>query len=67
MCVIKANLTQPIAIDGSMVIIPAEEYQMLRREAGYAPTPKLDKRIQNARKRYRQGKSLNWNKIKNAL
>ena len=64
---IKTNLTQPITIDGSMIIIPAEEYQLLRREAGYSPTPMLDKRIKNARKRYREGNTLNWNKVKNDL
>lgn len=41
----------PIAIDEPMVLIPAEEYELLRKEAGYTPTPKLDKRIKEARAR----------------
>lgn len=64
---IKTNLTQPISIDGAMVIIPAEEYQLLRREAGYSPTPKLDKRIKEARSRYRKQKTLSWNKVKHDI
>ena len=63
----KINLAQPITIDASMVIIPAEEYKLLLREAGYAPTPKLYKRITQARSRYRKKKYLAWNKVKHAL
>ena len=47
-----------------MVIIPAEEYALLRKEAGYTSTPKLDKRIKQARSRYRKQKTVSWNKIK---
>ena len=57
----------PIIIDGSMVIIPADEYELLRKEAGYSPTPKLDKRIKQARSRYRKQKALSWNKVKHDL
>ena len=56
-----------ITIDGSMVIIPAEEYALLRKEAGYTPTPKLDKRVKEARGRYRKQKTLSWDKVKNGL
>ena len=63
----KINLTHPIAIDGSMVIIPTEEYEMLRKEAGYSPTPRLDKRIKEARGRYRKNKALSWDKVKHGL
>ena len=57
----------PIIIDGAMVIIPADEYELLRKEAGYSPTPKLDKRIKQARSRYRKQKALSWNKVKHDL
>jgi hypothetical protein len=61
------KLTHPITIDGHMVIIPAEEYALLRKEAGYTPTPKLDKRIKEARNNYRKKKTLSWNKAKHVL
>ncbi len=63
----KINLTHPISIDGPMVIIPAEEYALLRKEAGYTPMPKLDKRIKEARGRYRKQKTLSWDKVKHGL
>ncbi len=63
----KIDSIYPIAIDGSMVIIPAEEYALLRKEAGYASTPKLDKRIKEARGRYRKQKTLSWDKVKHGL
>ena len=52
----KIHLAEPITIDSPMVIIPAEEYEFLLKEAGYAPTPKLDQRISQARTRYRKKK-----------
>ena len=63
----KIDSTQPITIDGPMVIIPAEEYALLRKEAGYTPTPRLDKRIKEARASYRKGKALSWDKAKHGL
>ena len=63
----KIDLTHPISIDGPMVIIPAEEYALLRKEAGYTPTPKLNKRIKEARARYHKGKALSWDKAKHGL
>ena len=63
----KINLTHPISIDGPMVIIPTEEYELLRKEAGYTPTPKLDKRIKEARSNYRKKKTLSWDKAKHGL
>ena len=63
----KINMTHPISIDGPMVIIPTEEYEMLRKEAGYSPTPRLDKRIKEARGRYRKSKALSWDKVKHGL
>lgn len=63
----KIDPLHPITIDGPMVIIPAEEYALLRKEAGYAATPKLDKRIKEARIRFRKQKALSWNKVKHGL
>ena len=63
----KIDPTHPITIDGSMVIIPAEEYALLRKEAGYAATPRLDKRIKEARSNYRKKKTLSWDKVKHGL
>ncbi|MEI7999131.1 MAG: hypothetical protein WCH62_06475 [Candidatus Omnitrophota bacterium] len=54
----KIDSVHPITFDGSMVIIPAQEYALLRKEAGYTPTPKLDKRIKDARGRYKKQKTL---------
>jgi len=56
---IKINgVSQSIIIDGPVVIISAEEYDLLCKEAGYTPTPKLDKRIAQARINYRKKKTL---------
>ncbi len=63
----KIDSTHPITIDGPMVIIPAEEYALLRKEAGYTSTPKLDKRIKEARGCYRKQKTLSWDKVKHGL
>jgi len=63
----KINLTHPISIDGPMVLIPTEEYELLRREAGYTSTPKLDKRIKAARSNYRKKKVLSWEKVKHGI
>ncbi len=61
------GLTHPITIDGPMVIITTEEYELLRKEAGYTPTPKLDKRIAQGRANYRKQKTLSWDKVKHGL
>lgn len=59
--------THPISIDEPVVILPTHEYELLCKEAGISPTPRLDKRISQARKRFIQKKSLSWNKVKNGL
>ena len=63
----KINPIHPITIGGPVVIIPAEEYAILRKKAGYTSTPKLDKRIKEARGRYHKQKTLSWNKVKHDL
>ena len=57
----------PITIDRPMVIIPAEEYKTLLKEAGYKPTPLLNRTIAEARARFRKGKFLKWEKFKHDL
>lgn len=61
------TLIHPITITKPMVIIPAEEYRELLEEAGYAPTPKLDREIAKARARFRKGKTIKWEQVKNEL
>lgn len=57
----------PITITKPMVIIPAEEYRELLEEAGYVPTPKLDREIAKARTRFHKGKTIKWKFLKNEL
>ena len=59
--------TSPIAIDRPMVLLPLEEYHELLVEAGYAPTPKLDRTIAQARRRFRRGTTVSWETLKRAL
>ena len=57
----------PITIDQPMVLLPAEEYRTLLAEAGYVPTPKLDRVIAQARARFRKGRAITWERLKRAL
>lgn len=57
----------PITIDKPMVLIPIEEYITLLKESDCSPTPALDKRITQARARFRKGKFIQWKKLKNKL
>jgi hypothetical protein len=50
-----------------MVLVPAEEYQALLEEAGYTPTPKLDREIAQARANFRKGKTIPWRTLKHEL
>jgi hypothetical protein len=50
-----------------MVLIPVEEYLILLEEAGYKPTPKLDREITQARARFRNGKTIPWKSLKREL
>lgn len=61
------TLTKTISIDQPMVIIPTEEYKLLLREAGLAPTPILDREIAAARRRFKKGKTISWKSIKNGF
>ena len=63
----KMYTAEPITIDGPVVVIPLAEYDLLLKEAGYRATPKLDKRIQDARARLRKGNGIGWAKVKHDL
>ena len=58
---------QALTIDRPMVLIPVDEYRSLLVEAGYLPTPKLDREIRAARKRFKRGRYVSWEKLKRAL
>ena len=62
-----SHIEAPITIDRPMVIIPAEEYMELLREAGHLPTPILDREIAQARVRFRKGKFIKWEKLKDEI
>jgi hypothetical protein len=63
----KSELTHPITITQPMVLIPAEEYRALLEEAGYVPTPKLDREIAQARFNFRKGKTIPWRTLRHEL
>ena len=54
-------------INRPIVIIPAEEYEILLKEAGYKPTPHLNRRIVQARESFRKRKFLPWKRLKDEL
>lgn len=62
-----AKNMHPITIDKPMVLIPADEYYTLLKEAGYMPTPKLDRDIAQARANFHKGKTIEWKILKNEL
>lgn len=62
-----AKNMHPVTIDKPMVLIPADEYYTLLKEAGYMPTPKLDRNIAQARTNFRKGKTIAWEVLKNEL
>ncbi len=63
----RRNSLHPVTIEKPMVLIPVEEYLMLIEEAGYKPTPKLDRDIAQARARFRTGKTISWETLKREL
>lgn len=62
-----AHVDTPIAINRPVVIIPAEEYMELLKEAGYQSTPTLNREIAHARVRFRKGRYIQWKKLKDEL
>ena len=63
----NASIDWPITIDRPMVIIPAKEYIELLREAEHLPTPVLNREIAQARVRFRKGKFIKWEKLRDEL
>ncbi|MBI3601826.1 MAG: hypothetical protein HY209_02930 [Candidatus Omnitrophica bacterium] len=63
----KTQAHEPITIDEPMVLVPAEEYDLLIKEAGYRPTPHLSRQIKKAKENFRKGKSLPWRKVRDEL
>ncbi len=61
------DISHPAVIDQPMVLLPVREYRVLLEEAGYTSTPELDKEIEEARTRFRQGKTISWESLKNEL
>ena len=57
----------PVTIEKPMVLIPADEYIALLKEAGYIPTPNLKRDIEQARTRFRKGNTISWKSLKNRL
>lgn len=56
-----------IPIEEPMVLIPMEEYKFLLEEAGLTKTPRLDRRILQARARFRKNQVISWEKLKHEL
>ncbi|MCD6422840.1 MAG: hypothetical protein J7L42_01820, partial [Elusimicrobia bacterium] len=61
------NMAKIITIDKPMVLIPVEEYELLLKEAGEKPTPKLVKEINQAKSEFRKRKTTKWEKLKSEL
>ena len=64
---VKSKLSEPITIDQPAVLIPLEDYRELLIEAGYLETPILNREISVARKRFKNGKVMDWKKLKNEI
>lgn len=63
----RRALPHSITIDQPMVLIPAKEYWALLEEAGYTPTPRLNREIAKARANFRKGKTIPWPTLKHEL
>lgn len=59
------NTLHPVTIDKPMILIPVKEHLMLLEEAGYKPTPKLDREITQAGVSFRNGKAISWKALNN--
>ena len=58
---------KPIKISQPVVVIPAKEYEILLKEAGYIKTPILEQEIHMARKRFARKQTIPWETLKNEL
>lgn len=61
------TIDKPLKINGPVVVLPQDEYEQLLREAGHIKTPKLDKEIAAARKRFKKGQGVEWGALKREL
>ena len=64
---VNTQFSKPITIDQPMVLLPLEEYQELLIEAGHLETPLLDNEIVLARKRFKEGKAIDWKSLKDEI
>ena len=64
---VATEIAEPITIDRPMVLIPVEEYQELLFEAGHLKTPILDREIFAARKRFKNGKVVDWKTLRDEI
>lgn len=64
---VKSKLSEPITIDQPVVLMPLEDYRELLVEAGHMETPVLNREISAARKRFKNGKVVDWEKLKNEI
>ncbi|MFH1900732.1 MAG: hypothetical protein ABIK26_00600 [Candidatus Omnitrophota bacterium] len=64
---VKTKFFEPITIDQPTVLMPLEAYQELLVEAGHMETPVLNREISDARKRFKNGKAMDWKKLKNEI
>ena len=53
----------PLTVKEPMVLVPVGVYRLLLSEAGYLPTPKLDRTIAQARARFRKGRVIPWEHV----
>lgn len=64
---VKSKFSEPITIDRPMVLVPLEDYRELLIETGHLETPILNGEISVARKRFKNGKVVDWKKLKNEI
>ena len=62
-----STVLHPLTVKEPMVLVPVGVYRLLLSEAGYLPTPKLDRTIAQARARFRAGRAIPWEQLKRAL
>ncbi len=61
------TLKEIVKFNTPVVVIPVNEYEQLLKEAGYIKPPELNKDITYARKRFKEGKFIKWETLKNEL
>lgn len=63
----NASVLHPMTVKEPMVLLPVGVYRLLLSEAGYLPTPQLDRTIAQARARFRKGRVIPWEQLKRVL